>query len=110
VTARKATHSAPVGKDAADRIAGWRDAANLLDQRASSIDALASSGHGEEARAVRELAAAADELRHMAAKAESGGDHEPVWVTALDENDEPALDENGRTYQHCGICGTKKPS
>lgn len=108
MTMQESTHPAPVGKDAADRIAGWRDAAKLLDQRASGIDALSSSDFGEEAYAVRELAAAANELRHMADEAESGGDHKPVWVTALDGNDVPALDKNGRPYQHCGICGTKK--
>ncbi|THA72517.1 hypothetical protein E6R60_26675 [Streptomyces sp. A0642] len=28
-----------------------------------------------------------------------------VWVTALDENDRPALDETGSTWTHCGVCG-----
>lgn len=99
------SHSAKVP---ADRIAGWLDAAKSLDRRASGIDALSGSDFGEEAYAVRELAAVASELRHMAAEAQSGGDHKSVWVTALGGNDERALDENGRTYQHCGICGAKK--
>lgn len=29
-----------------------------------------------------------------------------VWVTALDGDDEPALDDDGCTWEHCGICGT----
>ncbi|MFJ8900010.1 hypothetical protein [Streptomyces sp. NPDC102370] len=31
-----------------------------------------------------------------------------VWVTALDDNDRPARDSAGNTWQHCGICGKKK--
>ncbi|MEV5086855.1 hypothetical protein AB0N18_02710 [Streptomyces griseoincarnatus] len=31
-----------------------------------------------------------------------------VWVTALDDNDRPARDDAGNTWQHCGICGEKK--
>ena len=50
----------------ADRAAVLREAAALVDQRASSIDALSSSDFGEEARAVRELAEAAETLRRMA--------------------------------------------
>lgn len=110
MTAQQEKTSAHPPLVAADRIAGWRDAAKFLDQRASGIDALSSSDFGEEAYAVRELAAAANKLRQMATEVESGGDHKPVWVTALDGDDRPALDENGHTYQHCGICGTKKLS
>ncbi|GGQ38379.1 hypothetical protein [Streptomyces mutabilis] len=50
----------------ADYAAGLREAIALLDQQASSIDALSSSDFGEEARAVRELADAANKLRRMA--------------------------------------------
>jgi hypothetical protein len=50
-----------------DRATVLREAAAMLDQRATGIDAFASSDHGEEARAVRELADAANELRRMAA-------------------------------------------
>lgn len=32
--------------------------------------------------------------------------HEHVWVTALDGNDQPALDADGKTWTHCGVCGT----
>lgn len=32
-------------------------------------------------------------------------EHDHVWVTALDGNDQPARDENGRTWTHCGVCG-----
>src|SRR5690606_17324987 len=49
-----------------DRAAVLREAAALLHQRASSIDALSSSDFGEEARAVGELAEAAETLRRMA--------------------------------------------
>jgi hypothetical protein len=35
-------------------------------------------------------------------------DHKPVWVTALDGDDEPARDAAGRTWAHCGICGTRR--
>jgi hypothetical protein len=36
-------------------------------------------------------------------------DHEPVWVTALDGNDRPALDADGNTWTHCGVCGIPRP-
>jgi hypothetical protein len=49
-----------------DRAAVLREASALLHQRASSIDALSSSDFGEEARAVGELAEAAETLRRMA--------------------------------------------
>lgn len=107
VTAETAGHPIPV---AADRVAGWRDAAKLLDQRASSLDALSSSDFSEEARAIRELAAVACDLRDLIARAESDGDHDPVWVIALDGDGERALNEDGRPYMHCGTCGAKKPS
>lgn len=35
-------------------------------------------------------------------------DHEPVWVTALDGEDQPALDADGKTWTHCGVCGTRR--
>ncbi|MGA4900302.1 hypothetical protein ACPCAJ_21210 [Streptomyces griseoincarnatus] len=60
-----------------------REAAALLDQRASGIDALSSSNFGEEARAVRELARAATELRRLA--------------------DEP--DNTQTTTESCAHCG-----
>ncbi|MEU4051311.1 hypothetical protein AB0F09_19190 [Streptomyces olivaceus] len=50
----------------ADRRTVLREAITLLDQRASSIDALSSSDFGEEARAVRELTDVANELRRVA--------------------------------------------
>lgn len=50
----------------ADRPAVLGEAAAVLDRRASGIDAFSSSDFGEEARAVRELADAARELRRMA--------------------------------------------
>jgi len=50
----------------AARAASLQEAAALLHQRASSIDALSSSDFGEEARAVGELAEAAETLRRMA--------------------------------------------
>ncbi|NJA56681.1 hypothetical protein [Streptomyces sp. NEAU-H3] len=53
----------------ADRAAVLREAADLLDLRASSLDALL----GGEARAVRELAGVANELRRMADEAPGGG-------------------------------------
>lgn len=34
--------------------------------------------------------------------------HEHTWVTALDGDDLPALDETGHTWTHCGTCGTKR--
>lgn len=34
-------------------------------------------------------------------------DHEHVWVTALDGDNQPALNEAGATWQHCGICGNE---
>ncbi|MBL3664468.1 hypothetical protein JL475_00210 [Streptomyces sp. M2CJ-2] len=52
----------------ADRAAVLREAIAVLDRRATGIDALSSSDFGEEARAVRELADAANELRRMAAE------------------------------------------
>jgi hypothetical protein len=52
-----------------DRATALREAAAVLDQRASGIDALSSSDFDEEARAVRELADAANELRRMADEA-----------------------------------------
>lgn len=30
------------------------------------------------------------------------------WTTALDGDDQPARDEHGRTWEHCGICGVPK--
>ncbi|GHB55855.1 hypothetical protein GCM10010331_49650 [Streptomyces xanthochromogenes] len=57
---------APVG-----RSAGLREAANECDRRATAIDALSSSDFGEEARAARELAAAATEVRRMADEQEA---------------------------------------
>jgi hypothetical protein len=30
---------------------------------------------------------------------------EHVWVTALDGDNEPARDADGRTWVHCGVCG-----
>ncbi|WP_322501791.1 hypothetical protein TR631_33715 [Streptomyces rochei] len=50
----------------ADQAAVLREAAAVLDRRASGIDAFSSSDFGEEARAVRELADAANELRRVA--------------------------------------------
>jgi hypothetical protein len=37
-------------------------------------------------------------------------DHEHVWVTALDEGDEPARDADGNTWTHCGVCGDPRPT
>ncbi|MEU9405537.1 hypothetical protein AB0E08_07520 [Streptomyces sp. NPDC048281] len=37
---------------------------------------------------------------------EHPSDHAPVWVTALDGDDRPALNADGRTWTHCGVCGT----
>lgn len=54
----------PTGQTAAR--AAFREAAAVLDRRATGIDAFASSDYGEEARAVRELADAANELRRLA--------------------------------------------
>jgi hypothetical protein len=54
----------------ADRATVLREAIAVLDQRASNIDALSSSDFGEEARAVRELAEAANDLRRMAGEAQ----------------------------------------
>lgn len=31
-------------------------------------------------------------------------EHEHVWVTALDGDDEPARDADGKTWTHCGVC------
>jgi hypothetical protein len=31
--------------------------------------------------------------------------HTHVWVTALDGDDRPALGADGKTWEHCGICG-----
>lgn len=46
-------------------------------------------------------------LRRMADEAQPDeGAHEHVWVTALDGDDQPARDEAGRTWTHCGVCGT----
>jgi acyl-CoA reductase-like NAD-dependent aldehyde dehydrogenase len=63
-----------------DRAAVLREAAELLDRRATGIDAFASSDHGEEARAVRELVDAAAELRRMAdgAQPEATAEHHTV--------------------------------
>ncbi|MEU1122156.1 hypothetical protein ABZ371_00850 [Streptomyces sp. NPDC005899] len=54
----------------ADRVAVLREAASVLDRRATGIDAFSSSDFGEEARAVRELANAANELRRLADEAQ----------------------------------------
>ncbi|MFI0967128.1 hypothetical protein ACH4S8_37940 [Streptomyces sp. NPDC021080] len=35
----------------------------------------------------------------------TAADHGHVWVTALDGDDRPALDADGRTWELCGICG-----
>lgn len=53
-----------------DRAAALREAAAIIDQRASAIDAFSSSDFGEEARAVRELAAVANDFRRMADEAQ----------------------------------------
>lgn len=37
-----------------------------------------------------------------------GDEYEHVWVTALDGNDEPARDADGRTWTHCGVCGNPR--
>ncbi|MBX7464912.1 hypothetical protein K1Y80_02300 [Streptomyces sp. MAG02] len=52
------------------RSAGLREAADECDRRATAVDALSSSDFGEEARAARELAAAATEFRRMADEAQ----------------------------------------
>jgi hypothetical protein len=50
-----------------------------------------------------------DPTRQMPAGSQHDNqDHEPVWVTALDGDDEPARDAEGRTWAHCGICGTRR--
>lgn len=36
------------------------------------------------------------------------GDHDHIWVTALDGNNEPDRNEKGESWTHCGICGIKK--
>ena len=54
----------------ADRAAILREAAALLDQRATALDAFSSSDGREEARAVRELADVANELRRLADEAQ----------------------------------------
>ncbi|MFI5755649.1 hypothetical protein [Streptomyces sp. NPDC051569] len=70
-------HDTPVPDDpritaleeqAAGRAAVLEEAAVLLTQRASSIDALSSSDYGTEAEVVRALDAAANELRRRAAE------------------------------------------
>lgn len=33
------------------------------------------------------------------------GPHEHVWVTALDGDNQPARNETGNTWTHCGVCG-----
>ncbi|MFB7647171.1 hypothetical protein ACFC0S_16965 [Streptomyces sp. NPDC056084] len=58
-------HLAPV-----DRAAVLREAADECDRRVAAVDALSSSDFGEEARAARELAAAATEFRRMADEAQ----------------------------------------
>ncbi|MFE0472578.1 hypothetical protein ACFW2V_13285 [Streptomyces sp. NPDC058947] len=35
-------------------------------------------------------------------------DHKPVWVTALDGDNEPARDMTGNTWMHCGVCGARR--
>lgn len=37
-------------------------------------------------------------------------EHECVWVTALDGDNEPARNADGRTWQHCGVCGAPQGS
>lgn len=95
-----------------DRAAVLREAADPLDQRAAVLRQLSSSSFGEEEFAARELTEAADRLRRMADEAQQPETetHEHTWVTALDGDDEPARDETGRTWTHCGVCGQKKPA
>lgn len=38
------------------------------------------------------------------------GPHTHVYVTALDGDDKPALDAEGKTWTHCGICGDLPPA
>lgn len=33
------------------------------------------------------------------------GPHKHVWVTALDGDNQPARNETGNTWTHCGVCG-----
>ncbi|MFF0588486.1 hypothetical protein ACFYWD_21215 [Streptomyces sp. NPDC003781] len=66
VTKPIATGTFELRGDTEIRAAALREAIALLDQRASSIDAFASSDFGEEARAVRELTDVANELRRAA--------------------------------------------
>ncbi|QDN94957.1 hypothetical protein FNV58_01095 (plasmid) [Streptomyces sp. RLB1-9] len=46
-----------------------------------------------------------DAVRATALPLIPAADHEHVWVTALDGDDEPARDADGNTWTHCGVCG-----
>ncbi|MGH3585827.1 MAG: hypothetical protein ACRDQ0_05850 [Pseudonocardia sp.] len=54
--------------------------------------------------------AIATELKQMVNEQLETEAHEHVWTTALDGADQPARDEAGRTWTHCGICGQKQPT
>jgi hypothetical protein len=79
------------------RAEAYRDAAAQLDQRASSLDALSSSDHSEEAYAVRKLADAANALR---ARARADAIHP--------EPEQYRTDADGRpTYAHTDVDGDR---
>lgn len=86
--ARPASAVLPAPSPTTNRRAILHEAAALLDQRASGIDALSSSDFGEEARAVRELTRAATELRRLA-------DETPDTQT---ESSEPTAEEIVRDH------------
>ncbi|MEV4966681.1 hypothetical protein AB0886_05355 [Streptomyces sp. NPDC024062] len=61
-----------------------------------------STAHG--AQQVPTLADVEEQQRQAAAECAHS------WTTALDGDDNPARDDAGHTWEHCGICGTRKPA
>jgi hypothetical protein len=86
------------------RAAALLEAASLLDQRATGIDAFASSDYGEEARAVRELADAANALRRLAGEAQQDpGICELPHLTIEEEDACEAQQEPRPRCPHCQL-------
>ncbi|MFF5642094.1 hypothetical protein ACFY8Q_07235 [[Kitasatospora] papulosa] len=82
------------------RAAGWHEPEKAPEFLAAYRAAAAWIG----TRPVPQLANVEEQQRQAAAECAHS------WTTALDGDDNPARDHTGRTWDHCGICGTRKPA
>ncbi|MFF9205119.1 hypothetical protein ACF1AE_25525 [Streptomyces sp. NPDC014986] len=82
---------------------------HTLTSIACHLDARAVAIMRPDSQTYAEWQTVAEVLRRMADETPTAEvAHEHVWVTALDGDDQPAKDEAGRTWTHCGVCGARQ--